>query len=239
MANVIVKIPLSNAPVTFATRSRRRAGLGGLFGKRAATPTLTRVGGPIVCPRGLQSFFTRKLMVPLPAASVFGPFSMSGRGLGVFSHSRAFPRRGMGQDEDLGASYTPAFEDALAASGGAAPTFSVASDLPTETTLSSITAPSNIVTLPASEGGGTVNLSEVQAALATPTLSPVQTLLGAGYTAAQIAALTPAQQTAAAQAVPSSVGSTLTSFVNQYGVYLVIGGLGLFALSAISKKGKR
>jgi len=146
----------------------------------------------------------------------------------------------MGQDEDLGASYTPAFEDALAASGGAAPTFSVASDLPTETTLSSIAAPSNIVTLPASEGGGTVNLSEVQAALATPTLSPVQTLLGAGYTAAQIAALTPAQQTAAAQAVPSSViasvGSTLTSFVNQYGVYLVIGGLGLFVLSGISKQ---
>ena len=129
MPNVTVKIPLSDSPLTFATRARRRAGLGmflapgvdsnfpagprfsrggmgGLFSKPPAPPVITRVGGPIVCPRGLESFFTRKLRVPLPASSVFSPYwggELLPRGMGAF---RSFRRRGMGQDDNLSLDYS-------------------------------------------------------------------------------------------------------------------------------------
>lgn len=74
MATVTVRIP--NGRQTFATRARKRAGMGSFFA-RVPTPPLPAGGG---IPRGMSSYFSNP-NGPLPPNQIFGPLA---RGIGAY-----------------------------------------------------------------------------------------------------------------------------------------------------------
>jgi hypothetical protein len=236
-----------------------------------AAPPLPASRGPFS--KGLSAFIIQPAQCPpLPAGNIFAklrnsaacakcPHPCGRRGMGDDSSTIYGPSIAqiIGTDPATQAAEQAAYDAAIAAGADqgslttqTAPigTFDLGSpDISLTPSSTSSSNSSNIYTLPASMGGGTINISEAQAAMANPSLTPAQTLAAAGLTAAQIASLTTAQQ----QSLVSQIGaagspgilSSLTTWLSQSTILsgytnatVALGGgaIGVLLLALASKK---
>jgi hypothetical protein len=266
MPQFTIKLPVASAPANFARRVRTKAGLGALytrsnvslpgpnvfaglaafFGKNPNPLPGPNVFGSFANRSGLRAFFATVPPQSLPGGNIFVPFiggaqNRPQRCAPAKSSSCGTCRkrrncRGMGDDVTANLSDLPQ-----------ATLIDVPSDL--GSTLVNQVSPVSPASSPAFTLAPSTNasLDQFNQSLTNSVANP--TTVGANLSASQLAQLSnlvgsaspAAVATTAQQLGTSTLSSTVTGILTNYGGYLLLAGAGIFAISVIgsSKKGKR